>query len=184
MLTTFVATVNDWVNWLATNYGAPVIGLDAIALLIAHLFRKTKDGETSLSNFMVVATESIFLLLMLAPTEMSLGRMISLVLMYGVAGFVVLSTYMMKGLAERLTKWRSEKWVKELDYVYLTFGSAGIIASVNRLPFVTGKIDAGDLLAPWLLTTAVVIRFIKTRAEIGGWNKLPAPQSPPLRDLA
>jgi hypothetical protein len=53
----------------------------------------------------------------------------------------------------------------------LSLGSAGIIASVNRLPFVTGKIDSADLFAPLLLTTAVVIRFIKTRAEIGGWNK-------------
>jgi hypothetical protein len=60
--------------------------------------------------------------------------------------------------------------VKELDYIYLALGSTGILASINRLPFVTGKIDSGDILAPLLLTTAVVIRFIKTRAE-GGINQ-------------
>jgi hypothetical protein len=66
-------------------------------------------------------------------------------------------------------------------------GSAGIIATVNRLPFVTGKIAIADLLAPWLLTTAVVIRFIKTKADIAGWNKLvntvpPAPPTPTKDD--
>jgi hypothetical protein len=70
---------------------------------------------------------------------------ISLLLIYGVAVFVLLSTLMLGGLAERLTKWRGEKWVKELDYIYLTLGSAGIVGSVNRLPFVAGRIDAGDL---------------------------------------
>jgi hypothetical protein len=34
-----------------------------------------------------------------------------------------------------------------------------------------GRLEASDLLAPVLLTTAIVIRFIKTRAEMGGWNK-------------
>lgn len=65
-----------------------------------------------------------------------------------------------------------EKWVKELDYIYLAFGSVGILAAVNRLPFVTGAITGRDLIAPILLTTAIVIRFIKTRADIGQWNKL------------
>lgn len=131
---------------------------------------------------MVAGITLIFVLLAVAPSEMSLGLMISLVLMYGVASFVVLSIYLLGGLAARLTKWRGEKWVKELDYIYLTFGSAGIIAAVNRLPFVTGKIVVGDLLAPWLLTTAVVIRFIKTRADIAGWNKLAVtmPPVPPI----
>jgi hypothetical protein len=121
MLTTFVATVNDWAIWFEINYGAPVIGLCAVAFLIAHLLQKEKGNEIALSKFMVVATTIIFVILALAPTEISLGLMISLVLMYGVASFVVLSTYMLGGLAGRLTKWRGEKWVKELDYVYLTW---------------------------------------------------------------
>jgi hypothetical protein len=89
----------------------------------------------------------------------------------GVGLFVLLSTYMVRGWAERLTRWRGDKWVKELDYIYLTLALVGIVASVSRLPFVVGRIDAGDVFAPLLLTTAVVIRFLKTRADIGGWNK-------------
>ena len=125
MLTTFDATVMDWVIWFEINYGAFVIGLGAAAFLIAHLFQKEKGTEIALSKFMVVATTIIFVILALVPTEISIGLMISLVLMYGIGSFVVLSAYMLGGLAERLTKWRGEKWVKELDYVYLTFGLGG-----------------------------------------------------------
>jgi hypothetical protein len=56
--------------------------------------------------------------------------------------------------------------------VYLAIGSIGVLATVNRLPFITDKIEAGDLIAPVIITTAIVIRLIKTRAEIGGWNKI------------
>jgi hypothetical protein len=34
-----------------------------------------------------------------------------------------------------------------------------------------GRFERADILAPLVLTTAVVIRFVKTRAEIGEWNK-------------
>ena len=58
-----------------------------------------------------------------------------------------------------------------MDYFYLTIGSTGVLASLNRIYFVTGRIKTTDMLAPLVLTCAVVIRFIKTRAEIAGWNK-------------
>ena len=47
----------------------------------------------------------------------------------------------------------------------------GILGSVNRIEQVSGRFSKVDILAPVWLVTAVVIRFIKTRAEIGGWNK-------------
>jgi hypothetical protein len=102
---------------------------------------------------------------------MTLARMASLLFMYGASTFVALSTAFKEGLAQNMTNWRGEKWVKELDYVYLAFGCVGILASVNRLSFITGRIESGDLIAAILLTTAVVIRFVKTRAEIAGCNK-------------
>jgi hypothetical protein len=171
MFTTFAATVNEWVNWLATEYGALVVGFGALLYLVAHLLKIKTDRAIQFARLMIFGTVAIFVLLAFEPQEMSLGRMISLVLMYGIALFVLLSTHMVGGWAQRLTRWRGEKWVKELDYIYLTLGSAGILVSLNRLPFVTGRIDAGNLFAPLLLTTAIVIRFIKTRAEIGEWNK-------------
>lgn len=168
----FLGTVNGWVDWLAVNHGAWVIAVGAFAWLAGHLSGIKQRGVTVFSYITLAATIVIFLLLAFVPESISFGRVAALVLSYGVALFIVLSNYMQKGFAERLTRWRGEKWIKELDYAYLTLGSAGILATVNRLSFVTGRIEAGDMLAPVLLTTAVVIRFIKTRAEIGGWNKL------------
>jgi hypothetical protein len=57
------------------------------------------------------------------------------------------------------------------DSAYLTIGAVGILGSMNRIAFVTDRFEGGDIIAPLLLTTAVVIRFMKTRAEIGEWNK-------------
>jgi hypothetical protein len=171
MLKSFLAAMNEWVDWLAIEYGAIVIGFGALLYLIAHLRKFKQERAIQLSWLAIVMTAAIFALLAFWPQEMSLWRILSLLLMYGVGLFVLLSTYMLRGLAGRLTRWRGAKWVKELDYIYLTLALAGIIASVNRLPFVIARIDAGDVFAPVILTTAVVVRFIKTRAEIGEWNK-------------
>jgi hypothetical protein len=78
---------------------------------------------------------------------------------------------MMWKLAQFLTAKRGEKWTKELDYVYLTLGSTAVFGSLNRLDFVTGNLSWAEPIAPLLLMTAIVIRFIKTRAEIEGWNR-------------
>jgi hypothetical protein len=168
-----MVAVNSFVNWLAEGYGTPVIAIGAAFFLGAHLLQVKRRDTILLSCVFIACAVAIFIIQAFSPLPMTFARMSSLVFIYGVASFVALSTLLTEGLAHRLTKWRGEKWVKELDYVYLTLGCAGILASVNRLPFVTEKIDAGDLLAPVLLTTAIVIRFIKTRADIGGWNKLP-----------
>jgi hypothetical protein len=90
---------------------------------------------------------------------------------YGVALYVLLCELLLRGFACFLTAKRGEKWVKELDYIYLTLGSLGILGSINRLDFISGRFSKADILAPLVLATAVVIRFIKTRAEINGWNK-------------
>jgi hypothetical protein len=167
----FVSAANNFVNWLADGYGTPVIVIGAAFFLGAHLLQVKRRDTVLIASVFIVCTVSVFLIQAFTALPMTFARMSSLVFIYGVASFVALSTLLIEGLAQRLTKWRGEKWVKELDYVYLALGCFGILASVNRLSFVTGKIDAGDLVAPVLLTTAIVIRFIKTRADIGGWNK-------------
>jgi hypothetical protein len=167
----YMDTANDFIDWLAEGYGTPVITVGAIAFLLAHLLQIKRRDTVVLAAIFVVCAVAIFLIQAFSPHPMTFARISSLVLIYGVATFVALSIVLVEGAAQRLTRWRGEKWIKELDYVYLTLGCAGILASVNRLSFVTAKIDSGDLLAPLLLTTAIVIRFIKTRADIGGWNK-------------
>lgn len=165
-----MAATNNFVNWLTEGYGTPVIAVGAAAFLIAHLLRVKRRETVARACVFIACAIAIFLIQAFSPLPMTFARMASLVIIYGVATFVALSTLFTEGLARRLTRWRGEKWVKELDYVYLTLGCFGI-PSVNRLSFVTSRLETSDLLAPVLLTTAIVIRFIKTRAEICGWNK-------------
>jgi hypothetical protein len=120
---------------------------------------------------LVIATALIFVVLSYAPEPIPFTVMAAVLVLYGVALFVVLNDVMLWGLASFLTAKRGEKWTKEMDYVYLTIGAAGIVLSINRIDFLTGRFERTDILAPLILATAVVIRFVKTRAEIGDWNK-------------
>ena len=91
---------------------------------------------------------------------------------YAIGLFVWLSDILMNGGAARLTKWRGEKWTKEIDYVYLSIGAFGLITSLGQLPNVSHKITMPMMFGPFVIATAIVIRAIKTRAEIDGWNRL------------
>jgi hypothetical protein len=90
---------------------------------------------------------------------------------YGTTLFVLLSEIMKRGFATYLTKTRGEKWIKEIDYLYLLVAAVGVIGSLNRIDFLTGRFERADIVAPLLLASAIIIRLLKTRAEIGGWNK-------------
>ena len=90
---------------------------------------------------------------------------------YGITLYIVLCEFLLRGVAQWLTRKRGEKWVKELDYFYLAFGLVGILGSVNRLEQVSGRFSKVDILAPMVLVTAIVIRFIKTRADIAGGTR-------------
>jgi hypothetical protein len=61
--------------------------------------------------------------------------------------------------------------VKELDYVYFAFGSLGAVMAVNRMNAVAEKLMLPDLYVPVILASALVIRVIKTRAEVNEWQK-------------
>ena len=114
---------------------------------------------------------SLFVVLFYNPEPIALSLLIAVLFLYGAVLFVWLSDALLGRLGKYLTKQRGEKWTKEMDYVYLAIGVLGILASVNRIEFVTGRFERSDILAPLFLVTAVVIRIIKTRAEIGGWNR-------------
>jgi hypothetical protein len=51
-------------------------------------------------------------------------------------------------------------------------GCLGVLASINRLDVVSGRFSRIEILGPLIITAAVVIRFVKTRADIAGWNKM------------
>ena len=77
---------------------------------------------------------------------------------YGVCLFALISNALMAGLADRLTKWRGEKWVKEIEYVYLTLGSLGLFGSINRMDKMVDRLAPEyDLLGPLVLMSAIVL---------------------------
>lgn len=174
----FMQKFDAFVAWLGTYYAAEVFSGFALLILAIHFYSKKTAMPVFFLFILLVAVSGVFVILAIAPEPISLGRLASILFLYGAILFVILSTILQRGLAAWLTNKRGEHWVKELDYLYLTMGSVGVLGAVNRLSFITDKIDAADLIAPVLITTAIVIRFIKTRAEIGGWNKPPMPSPP------
>lgn len=93
--------------------------------------------------------------------------------LYAIYLFILASELMLWGLAEMLTRWRGDNWTKEIDYFYLLLAGVGLTVSVNRLEIVHDKVSFPDVYGPMILSTALVLRAIKARAEINGWNKLP-----------
>ncbi|UYN96579.1 MAG: hypothetical protein KIT25_06500 [Enhydrobacter sp.] len=81
------------------------------------------------------------------------------------------------GGAARLLAWRGEKWVKECDYVYTGLAIPGAIGSLARASELLQGPAAWDLLAPLVLVLAIVVRLIRTRAEIEGWTKATRPRA-------
>jgi hypothetical protein len=167
-----VAQIDAFVSWLSTNYAGPIFTAFAIFIIAVHFYSKKTTFPVFLLAIFFVTILLFFVILAIAPEPIAFGRFAAVLFLYGVLSFVILSTILQSGLAAWLTRKRGEQWVKELDYLYLAIGSIGVLATVNRLPFITNNIEAGDLIAPIIITTAIVIRFIKTRAEIGGWNKV------------
>ena len=90
---------------------------------------------------------------------------------YGVALYVLICDAMLSSLAVYLTERRGDTWTKEMDYFYLVLGALGLYGAINRMPKIVLTLSALDVIGPVVLMTALVIRFVKTRAEIEGWNK-------------
>jgi hypothetical protein len=91
---------------------------------------------------------------------------------YGVLLYAALSAAFQGGVGKYLTRTRGEKWVKELDYVYITIGAIGVVAALNRLDRASDRFQGADFVAPLVVVTALTIRLLKTRAEVAGWNKI------------
>lgn len=165
--------------------------IDAFMFKYVHLFLYLIAGAALLTHFNasksklisdiipmavsmsigILVVPAIFVLAFYSWRPAPLRLIVALLVVYGICLFILLSSAMIAGVAKFLTAKRGDKWTKEMDYVYLTMGGFGILLSMNRIEFLTGRYEIADMLAPLLLTTAVVIRFIKTRAEIAGWNK-------------
>lgn len=150
-----------------------------VPLFIFHFSRGMLHGRTGELAFFglllvyVYFIAELFYTFFLA-TKIQYIDLVGAAIAYACFLFVLLSEVMIQGFGKVLTRWRGEKWVKEIDYLYLAFGAVGLALSTNRLEVVEQKFSLPDYLGPFIIATALVVRAIKTRAEINGWNKASA----------
>jgi len=141
-------------------------------VLVAHFFIPRKTSGGSIAAFGVIALISVGgFVTIFYEGKVELRYILAFTATFGVMLYVLLCEALLSGGAQYLTRKRGEKWVKEIDYLYLAFAAVGILAAINRMEMVTGRLSKADVFGPLFLATAVVLRFIKTRAEIAGWNK-------------
>src|ERR1700688_1964057 len=121
-------------------------------------------------------------------SDLPLLKAVLSLLVYGVMLFTMFSDFLLGDLAQFLTRIRGQQWVKELDYLYLMLGAFGIIGTLNSVDAVGGKLTGRyDIVGPLLIVSGIVVRIIKTRAEIGEWNsalKSPTMTAEPFSNTA
>ena len=157
-------------------YGPIGLAVLSLALLYFHLRRRKEIGNSERRG-VPIALLGVLMVYMAAAFVMYRGAtlpvftFVSTIISYGILLFITISTFLLSGLGQWLTNTRGKNWVKEIDYVYLLLGFVGVMGAINRLEVLSDRLAGGDLVAPVILTTAIVFRVIKTRAEIAGWNK-------------
>jgi hypothetical protein len=155
----------------------------ALVVLGSHLYfsRRPRNNwffttDIAFVVFVVALLSALVLALQGGKYTIRFTDVAGFVVLFGAVVFVSLSEIFLRGLAEFLTRQRGDKWVKELDYIYLFFAAIGLLASINRLDTIHDHIVVPDFYGPMLVAAALAIRAIKTRADIAGWNKLPLVQ--------
>jgi hypothetical protein len=91
--------------------------------------------------------------------------------LFSVLLYTSLCEALLFGLKGVLTNWRGEHWTKELDYPYLALAGLGVFLAIGRTSVLSDKVSLPDSVGPIAISIAIVLRTIKTRAEINGWNK-------------
>jgi hypothetical protein len=150
------------------------------AVLVAHFVEPNADLGSALLAALpaVFGIAAFFGILYVGRHDVDVVRASLFLVMYAASLFVILSDLLLAGAAAYLTKARGERWVKEMDYVYFGLGALGVFGTLTRSDMFVTSLN-NDLIGPMVLATAIVVRLIKTRAEIGGWNKPPTDTNVP-----
>lgn len=163
----------ETVGRLWSEYGDIFGFLCAVIASFVHgVAPKRSRFELLIAWSLILLSLAAFVAYVLLPESPMTAQRAATTLAFYVAGlYAALCDAMRFGLAAYLTRKRGEKWVKELDYIYLGLGAVGVLGSINRLSFGGDHYARIDILGPIVVATAIVVRLVKTRAEIGGWNK-------------
>jgi hypothetical protein len=168
-----MAAINEWMQ---THFVVTAVVACVLFLVLHFVFQKSNAFPFNilLPILAGVAAIPFFIIFLYENEPVTVDQVMVFLGLYSVTLYIVLcDTLLHRRFARFLTRKIGENWVKGMDYIYLALGSAGILWSINRLEILDGRMSkSSDIFAPLLLATAVVIRFIKTRADIGGWNKL------------
>ena len=148
--------------------------LFALVLLLGHYTRKLRALPLYLVFGVMVPT--LFLALSFVPMEFVKWKAhLVEVLMYtacwGILVFIFICEWLMRGGANRITEKRGEKWTKEIDYVYIALALVGVVGFLARAESFAERFERAHTLSALFLVTALVVRLVKTRAEINDWNK-------------
>jgi hypothetical protein len=175
----FEAEVRATTEFVAAHI-EPILLYVQIGLLVGYLILALShllDRVSSRTRFVMAGLVATLSGGWIAETflvnrSVSFRELLISLIIFGSTLYVFLGEWLLLSLAGQLTLWRGEKWVKEIDYIYLMLGAVGIAGSINRLDSITGRFERADWVGLLVLTVAIVIRLIKTRAEIAGWNTL------------
>jgi len=139
-------------------------------VLATYLFHKRNQNRTVASNtasllgWAYFSGLSAFLAILLLTSGEGVWKSQAL-------GLLVLYGLIARG-ARYLTRVRGDRWIKELEYLYVALGTIGVVGLLNKWDRLGQPWEKIDLVAPVLFATAVVVKLIKTRAEIGRWSEL------------
>jgi hypothetical protein len=165
-----IESLNEWLN---LHYVVVVVAAGILFLAMHFYFEITMEFPFNvLIPILAILTATIFFILFFHEEErIEVMQAMMFLYLYIIALYITLCDILLNGFARYLTRKFGENWVKAMDYFYLTLGTLGIFGSLNRVDIFTGRMSRADVIAPLVLATAIVIRYIKTRADIGGWNK-------------
>jgi hypothetical protein len=153
-----------------------------IPLYLLHYFRYMLEGKwLRRLYYFLLALSCVYMVRFFhsfwLASKIHFYQLTGATLVYAGVLFAILSEMMLAGLKTYLTRKRTDIWAKEMDYLYLMLGGFGIAISTSRLDIVDEKLTMPEFLGPFVLATALVIRALKARVEINGWNKLEEPRS-------
>ena len=165
---------NLWTGYLCgvLHHGWWIFAAAAIFIAVNSVFLKYQAIRLVVLGILCGMSATVFVELFENSGEkMSLDQLVAVIITYSAALYTAICEVLQVRYGEVLTRWRGDKWAKEMDYPYIFFGAIGLVITMNRLDIASTHILRIEIIGPLIVATAVVIRLVKTRVEIAGWNK-------------